>query len=66
MGLLCSVNYFIFVVKEMILPHMEGSFPSEQPTGRRLFGAEGCEALPRAPLKGLFEKSPLRNLKNFS
>jgi len=45
---------------------LKGGFThSKQSTGRRLFEAQGCFDLCGGRLKVLFEKSSLRNLKNF-
>ena len=46
-------------------PVRGGFTPSKQPTGRRLFEAQGSFALCGARLKELFEKSSLRIFKNF-
>ncbi len=61
-------SFTLFTIKMVnkVNTLIQGVFTlSEQSPGRSLFEAQICEALPRAPLKGLFEKSPLRNLKNF-
>ena len=52
-------------MKEKELPDEGVLSLSKHPAGRRLFEAH-FGASPHAPLKELFEKSSLRNLKNFS
>jgi hypothetical protein len=65
-NILISITFLSIVEEAQPFPAREWLTPSEPPAGRsRLEADKQFEALPRAPLKKLFEKSFFRNFKNF-